>query len=258
MSILNPLFIAFSMYSKVPVPQTEWNEKNMRYALCFFPAVGALEGLLFYWLWKLLVLFSMPVLIRGAVLCVFPILYTGGIHMDGFLDTADALASHAEQKRKLEILKDSHIGSFAVIAAAAWFVLYFSCCAELQNEKQILILAGSFVMSRSYSGLSLVYFRNARGSGLAFAFSDAAQKKITRTVLILYVIADCIYMYGITPMIGLAAMASAFLLLLYYRIFSYDEFGGITGDTSGFFLEITELVMMIVIVLAGQPSVLNG
>ena len=114
--MVKALVIAFSTYSKLPMPQVEWSEKNMRYAVCFFPLVGAVAGgVLLAWCWLCRAL-ALTVPLRAAGGVVIPLLVSGGIHMDGWCDTADALASHQERARKLEILKDSHTGAFAVIA----------------------------------------------------------------------------------------------------------------------------------------------
>ena len=111
MRIIKSFFIAFSMYSKIPMPQFEWKDEDMRYALCFFPWVGAVIGVLWY-LWKwICVRFGVGTLCYTVVGTAIPILITGGFHVDGFLDTCDALHSYQPRERKLEILKDSHIGA---------------------------------------------------------------------------------------------------------------------------------------------------
>jgi len=115
MRIIKSFFIAFSMYSKIPMPQFQWKDEDMRYALCFFPWVGAVIGALWY-LWKWFCdRFAVGTLCYAVVGTAIPLLVTGGFHVDGFLDTCDALHSYQPRDRKLEILKDSHIGAFAVI-----------------------------------------------------------------------------------------------------------------------------------------------
>jgi adenosylcobinamide-GDP ribazoletransferase len=87
MRIIKSFFIAFSMYSKIPMPQFEWKDEDMRYALCFFPWVGAVIGVLWY-LWKwICVRFGVGTLCYTVVGTAIPILITGGFHVDGFLDT---------------------------------------------------------------------------------------------------------------------------------------------------------------------------
>ena len=117
--------IACSMYSKLPVPQSDWTEENMRYVMCFFPWIGAVIGLFFAGVWNVKEwLASCGIyyheLFYAAILTVLPIFVTGGIHMDGFLDTCDALSSWQEKERRLEILKDSHAGAFAILSCAVY------------------------------------------------------------------------------------------------------------------------------------------
>ena len=117
------LCVAFSMYSKIPVPQVEWTRESMKYCICFFPAVGAVIGAVTL-IWNDLagsILSGSPLF--TAVLILIPVLISGGIHLDGLLDTADALSSYKSKDEKLEILKDSHAGAFAIIVGICWFVL---------------------------------------------------------------------------------------------------------------------------------------
>ena len=89
----NSFKIAFAMYSKIPMPRAEWKEENMRYAMCFFPLIGIVIGA-FVILWgHAAAWLKAGSLLRGAGYVLIPVLVTGGIHLDGLLDTADALSS---------------------------------------------------------------------------------------------------------------------------------------------------------------------
>lgn len=119
----NSFKIAFSMYSKIPMPQSEWTDENMSLAMCFFPWVGAVIGLASWvvyqaggWLADRQETLSSGIpgssnLFLTILLVLIPIFITGGIHLDGFLDTQDALSSYQPMERRLEILKDSHAWS---------------------------------------------------------------------------------------------------------------------------------------------------
>ena len=124
MSIIKSCIIAFAMYSKIPMPHVEWEEKSMRYAMAFFPLVGAVIGGCMTAWWHVAAVRNYNVLFTGAVFAVLPLLISGGIHMDGFLDTMDALGSCRPREEKLDILKDPHAGAFAIISAAAYMALY--------------------------------------------------------------------------------------------------------------------------------------
>ena len=112
MTVLQTIAVAFAMFSAVPVPQFDWNEKNMRYSLCAFPLVGVLCGVL----WCVCASLPLPAMVRAAGFCLIPVWVTGGIHLDGYADTCDALCSYGDTQKKLDILKDPHCGAFAVQA----------------------------------------------------------------------------------------------------------------------------------------------
>lgn len=121
--VMQSLIIAFAMYSKLPMPRVDWNEKNMRYAFCWFPFVGLVIGLVEWGTFYLLELCRAGGVLKGAVLTVLPLLITGGIHLDGFMDTTDARSSYGDREKKLAILKDSHVGAFAVIGCGMYLLM---------------------------------------------------------------------------------------------------------------------------------------
>ena len=108
MNIIKSICVAFSMYSKIPMPRVEWNEKNMKYAMCFFPLVGAVIGGLMLLVRFLCGRFGFNTSVYAVVMTALPVLVSGGIHTDGFIDTVDALSSYGDKEKKLEILKDPH------------------------------------------------------------------------------------------------------------------------------------------------------
>lgn len=165
MHVLRAMAIAFSTYSRIPVPQFEWRERDMKYALCFFPWVGAVIGVLFV-LWnglceKYMVGDLCRVLVGGAV----PIIVTGGFHLDGFLDTMDAFYSYGSREKKLEILKDSHIGAFAVVSFSMYGVIYLGAFSEVTDESLLRILGGGFFCRAVSAGSASSPFRRPGGTG---------------------------------------------------------------------------------------------
>lgn len=241
--------IAFSMYSKIPMPKTDWNKKNMKYALCFFPAVG-MEILALVMLWNYIsVNLKIGDIMHTAILVAIPILVTGGIHLDGFLDTMDALSSYQPIEKKLEILKDPHTGAFAIISAITYFIIYFGVWSEVQG-KALIILSIGFILSRALSGLSVVTFPCAKNSGLAATFSDAAEKNKVKCTMIGYIFICTLIMLFINVILGGICVITAFIVFIYYKAMSKKNFGGITGDLAGYFLQICELVMALSVVFA--------
>ncbi len=248
--MLKPLFIALAMYSKIPVPKVGWTDDGMKYALCFFPAVGLAEGILFTAVWYLLNRMEFGAVFQAAVLTVLPVLVTGGIHVDGFLDTMDALSSWQPRERKLEILKDSHTGAFAIIGGVLYFLLYAGGVSEIRQMRTAVLVSLGFLLSRILSAGSLSLLKSAKKEGLAYTFMSTAHKSRTRAALASELIAVCGVMLFAGPAAAGVMIGLAVLVWLYYRKMSYDQFGGITGDLAGFFLQVCELAMLYGAVIA--------
>lgn len=245
------LWIALAMYSKLPAPRVDWDKKSLSWALCFFPVVGVVIGVLL-WLWLrmcLLLGFGAPLRAAGALL--LPIAVSGAIHLDGFCDTSDALGSHQPRERKLEILKDSHTGAFAIICCCLYLILFFALwCEVAPTGNTLLVLALGPVLSRSLSGLAAVSWPNARGSGLLATFTGPMDGRRARLALAGWVLACCAGMVWLESWTGAAAVIGALLSFLYYRVMSRRQFGGITGDLAGFFLQVCECAMVLAVAVA--------
>lgn len=238
MWVLETVAAAFGMYSALPVPRVSWNEKNMRYALCAFPLVGALAALGWWGVSALGAALALPPVLRGALLCALPALLTGGIHLDGYADTCDALASHASPERKREILRDPHCGAFAIIRLCVYFIVYFAlCCAWEPTENALWCMGLGFVLSRSLSGLALAALPVAEGSSLARTFADAARKKRARAVLSAEA---CLCLAGMYLRGGWRVFAAAVCVFAAVSLrcarTARTQFGGVSGDLAGWFL----------------------
>lgn len=247
---MKSLIIAFAMYSKIPMPRVDWEKKALSWALCFFPLVGVAIGLVL-WGWMALaqVLHIGPALF-GAVALLIPIALSGGIHLDGFCDTCDALSSHQSRERKLEILKDSHTGAFAIICCALYLLVFFATWCEVEAAgRAALVLSLGPVLSRSLSGLFAVTLPNARGTGMLATFTGPMDTVKARLVLVLWVAVCAAALLWLSPVAGGAALLGAGLACLYYQVMSARQFGGVTGDLAGFFLQSCELAMVLSVVL---------
>lgn len=251
MTFLRSLACAFLMYSRIPMPQVEWKEENRRYSLALFPLVGAvIGGLLILWTYLCGIL-SVGKWLYAAICCVIPVAVTGGIHADGFCDVTDAKSSFAPREKKLEIMSDPHIGSFAAIYMILYFLLQFGMFTELDGIRAVLVPACGYVLSRALSGLAAVTFKCAKKDGTLQSFVKPAHRRNSIIVIAVEAFLAIFGMLLADPVCGSAAVAAAGISLVYYRISSYMNFGGITGDTAGHFLQVCELAELGAAVLAG-------
>ncbi len=237
------------MYSHIPVPRADWEKENMKYTMCFFPAIGAVTGLLLYLWGRVAAWLGFGDLMRAAGCVLLPVVVTGGIHLDGFLDTMDALSSHQPQERKLEILKDSHAGAFAVIMGCAYFTLALGAWSEL-DMRLYPLLGVVFVLSRALSALALAVFPKANKKGSLAMFSDAAQKRALLTSLAVWIIVCAGLLFWMDRRYAVVILATAALVFWYYHHMAMKEFGGTTGDIAGFFLQVMELACACMVMIA--------
>ena len=248
--LLRSLATAFSMYSAIPVPRVEWRAENMRYVMCFFPLVGAVTGTA-VWCWLgFCRLFGVGASLAAAVCTAMPVLISGGIHLDGFCDTVDALASHAPRDRKLEILKDPHTGAFAVMGCCLYLLVMFGIWTQhVFTPRAAAALCIGFMLSRAFSGLSVVTFPCAKTSGLAAQFANAAHRARVRITLVIFAVLCAVAMILCAPAVGAGCCATALIVFVWYHRMSVRQFGGITGDLAGWFLQLCELAMLATAVL---------
>lgn len=238
MIVLQTVAVAFAMFSAVPVPQFNWTEKNMRYAMCAFPLIGVVIGLL----WFLCGVLPLPGAARAAGFCLIPVWVTGGIHLDGYADTCDALSSYGDREKKLEILKDPHCGAFAVIRLCSYFAAYLALCACVQFTLQAgLLWMMALVLERALSGYAVAAFPMAKNTGLAHTFATAADQTTVRRVLM---VLAALLSAALLALGGWALVLAALLVFARYYVVSDKQFGGITGDLAGWFLQKAELWML--------------
>ncbi|MCR5098413.1 MAG: adenosylcobinamide-GDP ribazoletransferase, partial [Lachnospiraceae bacterium] len=186
--LFETIAVAFSIFSAIPMPRFDWNEKNMKYMFLAFPLIGVvIGGLIFVWdsfcLWA-----GFPSILRGAGFLIIPLLVTGGIHLDGYVDTCDALASHGDHAKKQEILHDPHIGAFAAIRIAAYFALMLAVCTALpavDGVRGYITVMLIFVLSRVLSGMwAVMCGQLTEKEDLLHVFVGYADKKKVGMVLI--------------------------------------------------------------------------
>lgn len=255
--MLRSLWIALAMYSRLPAPRVDWDQKSLSWAMCFFPVVGLFIALLLgAWL-QLCLLLGLGTFLRAAGALVLPIAASGAIHLDGFCDTSDALGSHQSREKKLEILKDSHTGAFAIICCGLYLLVFFAAWCQVEAAgRTALVLGLGPVLSRSLSGLFAVTLPNARGTGLLATFTGPMDAARARVVLAVWAIAAAAAMVFLSTWTGIGALAGAALACVYYVATAKRQFGGVTGDLAGFFLQLCELGMVLGAIAAQRIEVL--
>lgn len=262
---INGILVAFSMFSKIPVPQkwVKWDKEGMKYMMAAFPLVGIVIGALVY-AWVLIAdLLSLPDMLRALGVTLIPIAITGGIHLDGFADTSDALAANTTPEKRREILKDPRAGAFAVIAVVVYILSYFAlACTLRRGNMSYALLCIGFVINRCFSASAVLGFPTV-SDGTVKAFHDAGAKRARLITSIISFLSAMVLIIVFTYYAGLPGFAGRALLLtslfayllvaigcfLYLRYTAKHKFGGMSGDLAGWFLQICELAQLAAIAI---------
>lgn len=260
MKAKDAVLAAFATFSRIRVPlrlldHVEWRGGT---ALAGFPLVGVVEGLVML-AWAVAASWlGVPVPCAAAVFTCLPVLVNGGIHLDGLCDVADAVCSHAERDRKLQILKDPRTGAFGAMALACYLLLFFSLAASadpIQLASASAALPAALAFSRCLSGLAVMRWPKARPDGMARALAgeDEDPPRAAIRALAAQAVLSGAALLALAPAgSGPFALAAAAAVFAWYHRFSLREFGGVTGDTAGWFLQWCELAMLAVLIVGGM------
>ena len=240
MRILKSIAVAFSMYSRIPMPRFNWATEDMKYHLIFFPWIGGVIGALEYLWWLFIISYQIPKVVFVAIALAIPLIVTGGFHLDGYMDTSDALSSYQDKDKRLEILKDPHIGAFAVIRLCIYGLVIFSAL-YLMGHDEFLAWIFMFFMARAVSGICVVRYKKAKATGILNTEAETADDKVVMytlalQIIIISIVAGILFQYTWT-----VCLVALVITLIYYIYMAYSKFGGITGDLAGWFVCIAEL-----------------
>ena len=151
---LHAFIMCQSMFCSIPAPQL-WDEKAKDKMLLFLPIVGLEMGAIWTALAWLCDFLHLPALVTGLILCAYPYIVTGFIHLDGYMDVTDAVKSWRDLERRREILKDSHVGSFAVIGVVLLILAQFAFMASAPAHSDFSVLIFVPAVSRCCSSLAV-------------------------------------------------------------------------------------------------------
>ena len=224
-----------SMFCAIPTPQV-WDEKARDKMLLFLPIVGLEIGLIWRVLAWLCSVLTLPPMVTGLVLSVYPFLVTGFLHLDGYMDVTDAVKSWRDLDRRREILKDSHVGSFAVIGIVLLILAQFALFSSASSDADQCILIFIPALSRCCSALAVTGLKPMSTSQYADQKKPKSHMAFLTAVLIVLLAAGFLICgrYGFALAAGLAGYTLALRR-------AYRSLEGMNGDISGYALTISEL-----------------
>jgi adenosylcobinamide-GDP ribazoletransferase len=234
--------LALQFLTRLPIPfQCPWNEQTMRWALRCYPLVGLLIGgvlgVLILWLHS-----YVPLWFLSLFLLSIWVWFTGGLHLDGWMDVADAVGSNAPLDKKWQIMKDPHVGSFGTIALLfllLWKIaLIYNLLERFVNENAsvviMLIILIPFVAR--FGAVALMFFvPAAKKEGLAWEW----KKHVTLVDVLLAGILIIFVLYYHPATIPFFLIYLIFIVV--YGLWANRTFKGINGDLIGTAIEGGEI-----------------
>ena len=239
---MNAFIISCSFITVIPIKKfPDWNKNNLRFFCVTLPFVGCVIGLLWAFLfWILFSLTKISVNLKGVIMSLLTLAITGGLHMDGFIDSCDAIFSHRDLKKRLEILSDSHVGAFGVICCSGILILKCALFSELFTKFFDLRIFFVPVLSRIGLAILLNNLDFAKNDGLARSLGNSRNKKDNIFFIIMIILISIM-----NPVIS----TGFFLVLFSWSFFCVKIFNGITGDLLGAFVEISEVIILFSMVI---------
>ena len=233
---MRTLRLAFGLMTTLPFRlPADWQEGDSGRASVWYPFVGLVIGALTWMVWRGAE-FVLPPWIAGVVALVVWVVLTGGLHLDGLADCCDGLLASTSRERRLEIMKDPHVGAFGVIGLILVLLLKAATLANLAWGPGLLLAASLSRWCILIGGVLPL----ARPSGMGADFKSGFRRS--------FILWSAVFPLGIALLAGprgiiaaLAGVAAAALVLW----ISLARIGGVTGDVFGMVVETVEAITLL-------------
>lgn len=226
-----------SMFCSLPFPCKAWDEECRPYMLMFLPVIGLEIGALWLLINFVLKYLQVHPMVYGLVMCAVPYLATGFMHLDGYMDVVDAVCSWRDLEKRRAILKDSHVGSFAVVWCVFLILAGFAMFSAVPAAADMRVLLFVPMISRCCSALAIMRLKTMNTS----QYANTENYPKCHQMLLVIMIILCL---GLGFAFGRKCSISLMIGLLGYCIAlrkSYRSLQGMNGDISGFCICISEL-----------------
>ncbi len=216
---------------------------EMRRAGRMLPLAGAGIGGLIggcYWLLQAL---HVPALAAAALALALGALLTGGLHEDGLADTADGFGGGRTPTQKLEIMKDSRIGSYGVLALVFVSAIKIGCLATLPGWQGMAALIVAHALARAALPFAAFALPYAKTSGLAVSVGQPTATTLALAGFLAFAVALAV----LPPVSALACLGAMAALTLLMRSAARRQIGGYSGDVLGAIEQLGETAILLVV-----------
>ena len=237
--LFNSLRMAFGFMTVLPIPQRkEWSDLDFGWSAVFYPLTGALIGLGAAAALRLFSeVFVKPV--AAFLALIVWILLSGGLHWDGLADCFDGFGCSAAPERRLEIMKDSRLGTYGALGIFCSLILKWLCIWHLPDNKFMIFFALTGAAAR-WAMLFLLSKGLANPNGMAAMLKQHCPKRVLFYALPVPLLLALLY--GLLGFLYLLiGLCSTFVL----GLVAEKKIGGINGDVLGFSIELGEIMLLL-------------
>jgi len=245
--MISGAIFALQNLTRIYIINLTWDEKKFGRSTAYFPLVGLIIGIFLFAIYAVGIKYYPP-LVVAALIMVAQLMVTGGMHLDGFMDSMDGLFSGRQRERKLEIMKDSRVGANGVMALGLLFLLKFSLLVSLVQLDDYFILAILILMG-TLSRWSMVYaiksfpYLTKEGLGTFYKKYTGTKEFLIATIITLIIVGGFLKLHGL--ILFLIVLGFTFLMARQ----TVKTIGGLTGDTYGAFTEMLEVIILLILLL---------
>ena len=236
---------ALSFLTIIPMPRRrEVSPEQLGGSIVYFPVVGIIIGLILaglYWLLH----FVLPSAVVSGLLLACLVGLTGGLHLDGFVDTCDGIASHKTPEARREVMRDSRAGALGMVGVCCLLIVKYVSLNSVPQNLMMTTLVLMPVVSRWAMVYAIFAHPYARPSGLGKVFKEMASRRrfVVATLVALAVV------IALDRLPGLAIMFGVWVIVAAMAAYLERKFSGLTGDTYGAINEVAEVSVLILVCL---------
>ena len=236
---------ALSFLTVIPLPRRrEVSPEQVGRSTGYFPVVGIIIGLILaglYWLLRLV----LPSAVVSGLLLVCLVVLTGGLHLDGFVDTCDGIAGHKTPEARWQVMHDSRAGAFGIVGVCCLLIVKYVSLNSVPDSLMMMTLVLMPVVSRWAMVYAVFAYPYARPSGLGKVFKQAASRR-RLAIATLVALAVAIPWFRLA---GLVIMLGVWVIVVAMAAYLKRKFSGLTGDTYGAINEVAEVGVLILVCL---------
>lgn len=244
--IMKNFILMLQFLTRIPINITiDVDDNSFKKGIVYFPLVGLVVGILNALVYLLFIRFF-PALITSVFITLFNVCLTGAFHLDGLSDTCDGIYSSRTKERMLEIMKDSRVGTNGVVAIFFDLCLRILLLSSISKTDAVKAILVSAILSRTMLVLLSYISEYARKEG---GLGNLYIGKITLKTTILAILIGTFLAAVILQWKAILVVLPVIIITFLYNKYMKSKIGGMTGDTLGAAVELTEILVFFIFII---------